>query len=96
MEAGSLRCDANISVMPIGSKEFGTRCEVKNMNSIKFVGIAIEKEAKRQVEEIESGNTIHQETRLFDQRTMETRSMRKKKMLVIIGIFQRWIYFPLI
>lgn len=79
MEKGELRCDINISVMPIGSKEFGTRCEVKNVNSIKFVGKAIEYEAERQVKVIEEGGKVVCETRLFDANTGTTKSMRTKE-----------------
>ncbi len=62
-----------------GSKEFGTRCEIKNVNSIKFMQMAIEYEANRQVDLIEDGQTIDQETRLFDTKKNETRSMRSKE-----------------
>ena len=79
MEEGSLRCDANVSVMPVGSTEYGTRTEIKNMNSFKSVEKAIEYEAKRQIEVIEAGGTIVQETRLWDADRLETRSMRGKE-----------------
>ena len=79
MQEGSLRADVNVSVRKIGEKEFGTRCEIKNVNSIKFMQMAIEYEAKRQVELIESGEKIDQETRLFDTKKNETRSMRSKE-----------------
>ncbi|HMR32050.1 MAG TPA: Asp-tRNA(Asn)/Glu-tRNA(Gln) amidotransferase subunit GatB [Geminicoccaceae bacterium] len=79
MEEGSLRCDANVSVRREGSNEFGTRCEIKNVNSMRFVARAIEYEAKRQVELIEAGSTVVQETRLFDANRGETRSMRGKE-----------------
>ena len=79
MQEGSLRADVNVSVRPKGSKEFGTRCEIKNVNSIKFMQMAIEFEANRQVDLIEEGKTIDQETRLFDTRKNETRSMRSKE-----------------
>ena len=69
----------NVSVRPKGSKEFGTRCEIKNVNSIKFMQMAIEYEANRQVDLIEEGKTIDQETRLFDTKKNETRSMRSKE-----------------
>jgi aspartyl-tRNA(Asn)/glutamyl-tRNA(Gln) amidotransferase subunit B len=78
MEEGSLRCDANVSVRRPGA-DFGTRCEVKNVNSMRFVARAIEYEAKRQVELIEGGGTVEQETRLFDSTRGETRSMRSKE-----------------
>jgi aspartyl-tRNA(Asn)/glutamyl-tRNA(Gln) amidotransferase subunit B len=79
MQEGSLRADVNVSVRKVGEKEFGTRCEIKNVNSIKFMQMAIEYEAKRQVELIESGEKIDQETRLFDTKKNETRSMRSKE-----------------
>ena len=78
MEEGNLRCDANVSVRRPG-EAFGTRCEVKNLNSMRFVGRAIEYEARRQIELIEAGGTIEQETRLFDANKGETRSMRTKE-----------------
>jgi aspartyl-tRNA(Asn)/glutamyl-tRNA(Gln) amidotransferase subunit B len=78
MEEGNLRCDANVSVRrPRGP--LGTRCEVKNLNSMRFVGRAIEHEARRQIELIETGGAIEQETRLFDAERGETRSMRTKE-----------------
>ena len=79
MQEGSLRADVNVSVRTKGSKEFGTRCEIKNVNSIKFMQMAIEYEANRQVDLIEEGKTIDQETRLFDTKKNETRSMRSKE-----------------
>ncbi len=79
MQEGSLRADVNVSVRKKGSKEFGTRCEIKNVNSIKFMQMAIEYEANRQVDLIEEGKTIDQETRLFDIKKNETRSMRSKE-----------------
>jgi aspartyl-tRNA(Asn)/glutamyl-tRNA(Gln) amidotransferase subunit B len=79
MEEGSLRCDANVSVRPEGSNELGTRCEIKNVNSMRFVARAIEHEAQRQVELIEAGGKVIQETRLFDAAKGETRSMRGKE-----------------
>src|SRR5215212_7341422 len=78
MEKGSLRADVNVSVRKPGDK-LGTRCEIKNVNSIRFVGLAIEHEARRQIEIIEDGGTIDQETRLFDPNKGETRSMRSKE-----------------
>ena len=71
MQEGSLRADVNVSVRKVGDKEFGTRCEIKNVNSIKFMELAIISEARRQVELIESGNAIQQETRLFDTKKMK-------------------------
>ncbi len=79
MEEGSLRCDANVSVRPAGETEYGTRTEIKNMNSFKNVEKAIEYEAKRHIEVIESGGRIVQETRLWDADKLETRSMRGKE-----------------
>ncbi len=79
MEEGSMRCDANVSVRKQGSKELGTRCEIKNVNSVRFVMQAIEYEANRQVELIEEGGTVQQETRLFDSGKGVTRSMRSKE-----------------
>ena len=78
MEKGSLRADVNVSVRRPG-QPFGTRCEIKNMNSINFIGHAIEYEARRQIEIIEDGGAIDQETRLFDPNRGETRSMRSKE-----------------
>src|SRR5207302_1919436 len=78
MEKGNLRADVNVSVRKPG-RPLGTRCEIKNMNSINFIGQAIEYEARRQVEIIEEGGTIDQETRLFDPNKGETRSMRSKE-----------------
>jgi len=79
MEKGSLRADVNVSVRKVGETELGTRCEIKNMNSINFIGQAIEYEARRQIEIIEDGGAIDQETRLFDPNKGETRSMRSKE-----------------
>jgi aspartyl-tRNA(Asn)/glutamyl-tRNA(Gln) amidotransferase subunit B len=79
MEEGSLRCDANVSVRRVGDPALGTRCEIKNVNSIRFVARAIEFEARRQVELLEGGGRVEQETRLFDAARGETRSMRGKE-----------------
>ena len=79
MQEGSLRADVNVSVRLKGSKDFGTRCEIKNVNSIKFMQSAIDYEANRQVDLIEEGKSIDQETRLFDTKKNETRSMRSKE-----------------
>ena len=79
MQEGSLRADVNVSVRKQGEKELGTRCEIKNVNSIKFMQMAIEYEANRQVDIIEEGGSIDQETRLFDTKKNETRSMRSKE-----------------
>ncbi|MBD1146174.1 Asp-tRNA(Asn)/Glu-tRNA(Gln) amidotransferase subunit GatB [Pelagibacterales bacterium SAG-MED28] len=79
MQEGSLRADVNVSVRKEGNKELGTRCEIKNVNSIKFMQMAIIYEAQRQVELLESGKSIDQETRLFDTKKNETRSMRSKE-----------------
>ncbi|WP_431857901.1 Asp-tRNA(Asn)/Glu-tRNA(Gln) amidotransferase subunit GatB [Azospirillum sp.] len=78
MEEGSMRCDCNVSVRKPG-QPFGTRCEIKNVNSIRFVMAAIEYEARRQVEVLEEGGTIVQETRLWDTTKLVTRSMRSKE-----------------
>jgi aspartyl-tRNA(Asn)/glutamyl-tRNA(Gln) amidotransferase subunit B len=78
MEKGSMRCDANVSVRKSGDP-YGTRCEIKNVNSIRNVMRAIEFEAMRQVDLLESGGTVSQETRLFDANTGETRTMRSKE-----------------
>ncbi len=79
MEEGSLRCDANISVMPEGSKTFGTRAEIKNMNSFRFLQQALEYEIERQIDLVESGGQVVQETRLFDSDKGITVSMRGKE-----------------
>jgi aspartyl-tRNA(Asn)/glutamyl-tRNA(Gln) amidotransferase subunit B len=79
MDKGNMRCDANVSVRRVGVSEFGTRCEIKNVNSVKFVMKAIEFEAQRQVDILEAGGIIVQETRLFDSTTGETRTMRSKE-----------------
>jgi aspartyl-tRNA(Asn)/glutamyl-tRNA(Gln) amidotransferase subunit B len=78
MEEGSMRADVNVSVRKPGAA-LGTRCEIKNVNSVKFIMAAIEYEARRQIDILESGGTIHQETRLFDSKQGETRSMRSKE-----------------
>ncbi|WP_350334608.1 Asp-tRNA(Asn)/Glu-tRNA(Gln) amidotransferase subunit GatB [Coralliovum pocilloporae] len=78
MEQGSMRADVNVSVRRPGD-EFGTRCEIKNVNSIRFAGQAIEYEARRQIAILEDGGSIDQETRLFDPKNGETRSMRSKE-----------------
>jgi aspartyl-tRNA(Asn)/glutamyl-tRNA(Gln) amidotransferase subunit B len=79
MEKGNLRCDANVSVRKVGEQKLGTRCEIKNLNSMRNIARAIEFEAARQVEIIENGGKIDQETRLFDALTGETRTMRSKE-----------------
>jgi aspartyl-tRNA(Asn)/glutamyl-tRNA(Gln) amidotransferase subunit B len=79
MEEGSLRCDANVSVRPEGTDVFGTKAEVKNMNSFKFIRDALHYEIERQIEVIENGEKVTQETRLFDPTTGKTRSMRTKE-----------------
>ncbi len=79
MQEGSLRADVNVSVRKLGSDKFGTRCEIKNVNSIKFMQMAIEYEANRQAELLEEGGIIDQETRLFDTKKNQTRSMRSKE-----------------
>jgi aspartyl-tRNA(Asn)/glutamyl-tRNA(Gln) amidotransferase subunit B len=79
MQEGSFRCDANVSVRPKGQKEFGTRAELKNINSFKFVEKAINYEIERQIDLIEAGGTVVQETRLYDAAKDLTRSMRSKE-----------------
>jgi aspartyl-tRNA(Asn)/glutamyl-tRNA(Gln) amidotransferase subunit B len=79
MQEGSFRCDANVSVRPRGEEKFGTRAEIKNLNSFRFVEKAIQFEVARQVELIESGGKVVQETRLYDSDKDETRSMRSKE-----------------
>src|SRR5205814_168805 len=88
MEEGSMRCDANISVMLKGAKEYGKKVEVKNMNSIKNVQRAIEHEIERQIGEIEKGNILYSETRQFDANTGLTHGMRTKEEL------NDYRYFP--
>ena len=78
MDEGSMRADVNVSVRKPGG-EFGTRCEIKNVNSIRFMGQAIEYEARRQIDLLEDGGTVDQETRLFDAKSGKTRSMRSKE-----------------
>src|SRR4030043_1050219 len=102
MEQGSLRCDANVSNRPVGQKEYGTRTEVKNINSFKFVEKALEYEIKRQIKVLEDGGKVIQETRLWDSTKGITESMRGKEEahdyryfpepdLVPITVDQRWI-----
>src|SRR4030081_1870606 len=79
MEKGNLRCEANVSVRRIGDEKFGTKGELKNLNSVRFMQRAIEFEVKRQVGVLESGGSLHQETRLWDERAGETRVMRSKE-----------------
>ncbi|HCL40671.1 MAG TPA: Asp-tRNA(Asn)/Glu-tRNA(Gln) amidotransferase GatCAB subunit B, partial [Pseudomonas sp.] len=79
MAEGSLRCDCNVSVRPKGQTEFGTRCEIKNVNSFRFIEKAINTEVQRQIELIEDGGKVVQETRLYDPNKDETRSMRSKE-----------------
>jgi aspartyl-tRNA(Asn)/glutamyl-tRNA(Gln) amidotransferase subunit B len=79
MQEGSLRADVNVSVRKVGDKKFGTRCEIKNVNSIRFMQLAIEYEARRQVKLLESDKKVNQETRLFDTKKNATRSMRSKE-----------------
>jgi aspartyl-tRNA(Asn)/glutamyl-tRNA(Gln) amidotransferase subunit B len=79
MQEGSFRCDANVSVRPAGSATLGTRCEIKNLNSFRFLQHAIEFEIRRQIEVIEDGGSVVQETRLYDPQRDETRSMRSKE-----------------
>lgn len=79
MQEGSFRCDANVSVRPAGQKEYGTRCEIKNLNSFRFLEEAINYEVRRQIELIDDGGRVVQETRLYDPDKKETRSMRSKE-----------------
>ncbi len=79
MQEGSFRCDANVSVRPRGREKFGTRAEIKNLNSFRFVEKAINFEVSRQIDLLESGGTVVQETRLYDSDKDETRSMRSKE-----------------
>ena len=88
MQEGSLRCDANVSIRPVGQKELGTRAELKNINSFRFVEKGIEIEINRQIELLESGGTVVQETRLFDPKLNVTRPMRGKEDA------QDYRYFP--
>ncbi|MBI4123809.1 MAG: Asp-tRNA(Asn)/Glu-tRNA(Gln) amidotransferase subunit GatB [Betaproteobacteria bacterium] len=88
MQEGSFRCDANVSVKKTDEKDLGTRCEIKNLNSFRFMEQAIEFEAKRQVELLEDGGQVEQETRLYDPERGETRSMRTKEDA------QDYRYFP--
>jgi aspartyl-tRNA(Asn)/glutamyl-tRNA(Gln) amidotransferase subunit B len=79
MQEGSFRCDANVSVRPMGQKELGTRAELKNLNSFRYIEKAINIEVERQIDLIEDGGTVVQETRLYDSDKDETRSMRSKE-----------------
>lgn len=79
MQEGSFRCDANVSVRPHGTDKLGTRCEIKNLNSFRFLERAIDFEARRQIEILEDGGSIRQETRLYDANRDETRTMRSKE-----------------
>jgi len=88
MQEGSFRCDANVSVRAAGSDQLGTRCEIKNLNSFRFMQEAIEYEVHRQIELIEGGGSVVQETRLYDPDRHETRSMRSKEDA------QDYRYFP--
>jgi len=88
MQEGSFRCDANVSVRPVGQAEYGTRCEIKNLNSFRFMEDAINYEVRRQIELIEDGGRVVQETRLYDPDKKETRSMRSKEDA------QDYRYFP--
>ncbi|WP_414443423.1 Asp-tRNA(Asn)/Glu-tRNA(Gln) amidotransferase subunit GatB [Burkholderia sp. 22PA0106] len=88
MQEGSFRCDANVSVRPVGQEKFGTRAEIKNLNSFRFLEEAINYEVRRQIELIEDGGEVVQETRLYDPDKRETRSMRSKEDA------QDYRYFP--
>jgi aspartyl-tRNA(Asn)/glutamyl-tRNA(Gln) amidotransferase subunit B len=88
MQEGSFRCDANVSVRPVGQEAYGTRCEIKNLNSFRFLERAIDFEVRRQIELIQDGGRVVQETRLYDSDRDETRSMRSKEDA------QDYRYFP--
>ena len=88
MQEGSFRCDVNVSVRPMGQQEFGTRCEIKNLNSFRFMEEAIHYEVRRQIELIEDGGKVQQATRLWDPDKKETRAMRSKEDA------QDYRYFP--
>ena len=88
MQEGSFRCDVNVSVRPVGQKEFGTRCEIKNLNSFRFIEEAVHVEVRRQIELIEDGGKVVQATRLYDPDRKETREMRSKEDA------QDYRYFP--
>lgn len=88
MSQGSMRCDANVSIRPKGTTEYGTRTELKNINSFRFVEKAINIEVERQIDIIEDGGRITQETRLYDSDRNETRSMRSKE------VANDYRYFP--
>jgi aspartyl-tRNA(Asn)/glutamyl-tRNA(Gln) amidotransferase subunit B len=88
MQEGSFRCDINVSVRPVGQKEYGTRCEIKNLNSFRFIEEAIGVEVRRQIELIEDGGKVVQATRLYDPDKKETRAMRTKEDA------QDYRYFP--
>ncbi len=88
MQEGSFRCDANVSVRPLGQAEYGTRCEIKNLNSFRFMEDAINYEIRRQIELIEDGGKVQQATRLYDPDKKETRAMRNKEDA------QDYRYFP--
>jgi aspartyl-tRNA(Asn)/glutamyl-tRNA(Gln) amidotransferase subunit B len=88
MQEGSFRCDANVSVRPMGQQEYGTRCEIKNLNSFRFLEDAINIEVRRQIELIEDGGRVVQATRLYDPDKRETRQMRSKEDA------QDYRYFP--
>src|SRR5205085_1407902 len=88
MQEGSFRCDANVSVKKVGEEKLGTRCEIKNLNSFRFMEQAIEFEARRQIDLLEDGGKVVQETRLYDPDRNETRPMRSKEDA------QDYRYFP--
>ena len=88
MAEGSMRCDCNVSIRPEGSETLGTRTEIKNVNSFRFVEKAINTEINRQIDILEDGGRVIQETRLYDPDKEETRSMRSKRKRTITGTFQ--------
>ncbi len=87
MEEGSLRCDANVSVMPRGAEKFGTKVEVKNVNSFRYIRSALEYEIERQIEMVEAGGRVMQETRLWNQRRGERTRCARRSRRMITAIF---------
>src|SRR5204862_3833797 len=96
MEEGSLRCDANVSIRPRGRKELGTKTEIKNVNSFRFIRDALEYEIERQIEVVESGGKITQETRLFNAAEGKTYGMRSKEQAHDYRYFPEPDLLPLI
>ena len=96
MEDGSMRCDANVSVRPVGQEKFGTKVEIKNINSFKFVDKALQYEIERQIDDVLAGKVIVQETRLFDDKKNSTRSMRSKEQAADYRYFPDPDLLPLV